>query len=147
MSRLDHLPYHARTHLAGGSDPIIGLSGGARLFGAGWSGPYPLNILTGAVWKVPLVDGASVTFNLTRLVFRLENPGLGTTTVRVEKSTTTGVFTPTTVETISLAAGAYEATDTTGLGSVTSGNLLRIVWTAVGTNARGYLVFLEGTGA
>lgn len=152
MTKLVQKPInHGRDHAPGGADPIPGLSGGggARQLGVGWSGPYPLSVLTGAVWKVPLVDGASVTFDLSRLLFRLEQPGTGTTTVRVEKASGGDVaFSPTTVTTLSLTGGSdYENSTTSSLGSVSSGDLLRIVWTAVGMNARGYLVMLEGAEA
>src|SRR4051812_48069257 len=139
--------YHGRTHSTGGTDPIPGLGATTHLFGAGWTGPYPLNILTGAVWKVPLVDEVSTTFDLTRALFRLETPGTTSTVVRIEKSSGGGAFSgsPTTITTLTLTSGSYETTDTTGLGSVTSGDLLRIVWVSVGTNARGFLVAVEGT--
>jgi hypothetical protein len=138
-------PSQIQTTIIGGGGGGTGAAA-ARQFGAGWTGPYPLNILTGAVWKVPRIDGAAMTFDLTRMLFRLESPGTTTTTVRVEKSAGGGVFsaTPTTVGTLTLTAGSYETSTASGLGTVTSGDLLRIVWVAVGTNARGYLVQIEG---
>lgn len=141
---------HGHDHRPGGPDPIPGLTGGGattRVFGAGWAGPYPLNVLQGATWKVPLVEGASMTFDLTRMLARLETPGTTSTTVHVEKSTGGGAFSGSTVGSITLTAGSYEGTDTTSLGSVASGDLLRIVWDTVGTDARGYLVTVEGTEA
>lgn len=151
MSRKQHV-MHGRDHTATGADPIPGIGeggGGPHQLGVGWVGPYPLVVLTGAVWKVPLVDGAATTFDLTRLLLRLESPGTGTTTVRVEKSSGGDVaFSPTTVGTLSLTGGSdYEVSTSSSLGSVSSGDLLRIVWVAVGTNARGYLVHLEGVEA
>lgn len=124
-----------------------GGGGGPPLLGVGWAGPYPYDPLTSAVWKVPQVNGASVTFDFDRLDLRLETPGSAPTTVIVQKSVVSGVFTPVTVGTLSIAAGAYQSSTTAGLGQVTSGNLLRIRFTAVGALARGYLVQMEGTEA
>lgn len=132
---------HGANHASGGPDPI---PGGGRVFGAGWSGPYPLNILTGSTWQVPLVSGGTVSFSLESMRFRLETPGASSTTVHVERSNGGTTFTGSTVGALTLAAGTYETSVSTALGTVTSGDLLRIVWDAVGSGARGYLVFLEG---
>jgi hypothetical protein len=146
VSRRAEHPKHGDNHSPGGSDPITGLSA-TRVFGAGWSGPFPQNILDGAVWKVPKVEGSDMTFDLVRLLFRLETPGTTSTTVRVEKSSSgNAVFSASTVGTITANSGVYEPTPVTAaLGSVTSGDELRIVWVARGTGARGYLVAVEGT--
>jgi hypothetical protein len=148
VSRRANVTRHGANHSPGGSDPIPGIGGGddtTRVFGAGWAGPYPLNVLAGATWKVPEVEGTSMTFDLTRILFRLETPGTSSTTVHVEKSSGGGAFSGSTVGTVTLTAGTHEGTDTTSLGSVSSGDLLRIVWDTVGSGARGYLVTVEGT--
>jgi hypothetical protein len=124
-----------------------GSAASARPFGFGWFGPYPLNIIQGATFVVPEVEGASMTFNLTRILFRLNTPGTTSTTMHVEKSSGGGAFSGSTVGGVTLTAGSYEGEDTTSLGSVTSGDLLRLVWDTVGTNARDYTVEVEGTEA
>lgn len=139
---------HGRAHAPGGSDEIPGLGSSTRVLGAGWFGPYPLNIIQGATFVVPEVEGAAMTFDLTRILFRLSTPAVsGDTTMHVEKSAGGGAFAGSTIGGVTLAAGAYEGTDTTSLGSVTSGDLLRLVWDTVGSGARDYTVEVEGTEA
>jgi hypothetical protein len=146
MGGLAKLPMHGANHRPGGPDPITGLSS-TRVLGFGWFGPYPLNIIQGATFVVPEVEGASMTFDLTRILFRLNTPGTTSTTMHVEKSSGGGAFSGSTVGGVTLTAGSYEGEDTTSLGSVTSGDLLRLVWDTVGTNARDYTVEVEGTEA
>ncbi len=127
--------------------PASGGSSSVRTIGFGWFGPYPLNIIQGATFVVPLVEEASMTFDLTRILFRLSTPGLSSTTMHVAKSTGGGAFSGSNIGGVTLAAGSYEGSDITSLGSVTSGDLLRLVWDTVGTNARDYTVEVEGTEA
>lgn len=140
------LKMHGRDHLPGGADPIPG-GGGAKIIGFGWFGPYPLNIIQGATFVVPEVEEASMTFDLTRILFRLNTPGTTSTTMHVEKSSGGGAFSGSTVGGVTLTAGTYEGEDTTSLGTVTSGDLLRLVWDTVGVNARDYTVEVEGVEA
>lgn len=147
MSRRANVVRHGANHAPGGSDPITGLSS-TRVFGAGWFGPYPLNIIQGATFVVPQVEGASMTFNLDRIKFRLSTPATsGNTTMHVEKSSGGGAFSGSTVGGVTLSAGSYEGEDTTSLGTVTTGDLLRLVWDTVGIGARDYTVEVEGTQA
>lgn len=147
MSRRANVVKHAQNHAPGGSDPITGLST-TRTIGFGWFGPYALNIIQGATFVVPEVEGASITFDLTRIVFRLSTPASsGDTTMHVEKSAGGGAFSGSSIGGLTLAAGSYEDESTVGFGTVTSGDLLRLVWDNVGTGARDYTVEVEGVEA
>ncbi len=88
-----------------------------------------------------------MTFNLDRILFRLSNPGATSTTMHIEKSSGGGAFSGSTVGGVTLTGGTYEGEETAALGQVTSGDLLRLLWDTVGTNARNYTVEVEGTEA
>ncbi len=71
-------------------------------------------------------DGStSVTWNIRRIDFRVQTAG-GAPSVTVEKSTASGAFSAGTVGTVTLASGANEGSTTISLGTVASGNKLRI---------------------
>jgi hypothetical protein len=110
---------------------------------AAWQGDIPAASATGAVWRVPYLDGSPATFTLSRAYARVETVGGAATSVRIEKSAA-GAFSPTTVTTVTIAAGSNEQEVTTSLGTVSSGQLLRIVWATVGAVSP-YTVELEGT--
>lgn len=105
---------------------------------------------TGAdkVFKVPRVNGASVTFNVRRLFWRVETPSAGSSSIRVEKYTGTGAFSATNMMTggdLTLTGGStYQATHTTfSTTQLTSDDKVRInVVTLDGTHAD-WLVELE----
>ena len=108
---------------------------------ATWQGYLPASPVIGAVWRVPYVDGIPVTFDLTRAWIRVEIPG-SSTIVRLQSSPP-GAFSGSTITTLTIAAAANAAEITTGLGQITSGQLLRINWQAIGTTGH-YTVELEG---
>lgn len=68
--------------------------------------------------------GASLTFSVARLVFRVGSAG-GAPSVTIEKSTGSGIFTPFTVGTVTLSSGAYQGSVTASLGTINSGDKLR----------------------
>lgn len=92
-------------------------------------------------------EDTSTTFNLKRVRLRMEYAGTsGTTTVLVQKSAG-GNAEPSwsTIATLTLAAGAYEATDvTSSLGTVATGDLLSVYFTDVSANSDDYTVELIG---
>jgi hypothetical protein len=107
-------------------------------------GPMPGTVGARGMYRVPSIAGATVTFTLTRATLHLETAGSTTSTLVLEKSTASGLFVATPVATLTLAAGATDATVTTGLGIVASGNLIRFRWTALGTGAQSFHAQLEG---
>lgn len=146
MTRM--LALHGRDHRPGGPDPIPGgLGGGPLHMVASWTGPLPEAAENGAVWRIPYLSGDPVTFDLTRAFVRIEVPGGATTSVDIEKSPA-GAFVASTIASLSIPAGNYSDQETAGLGSVDSGELVRIAWTALGA-AEGipFTVELEGTEA
>jgi len=71
-------------------------------------------------------DGTTgLTWNVRRITLRVETAG-GAPSVRVEKSTASGAFSAATVGDVTLGSGAYEGSNTTALGTVASGNKLRM---------------------
>ena len=85
------------------------------------------------------------TFTLTRASLHLETAGSSSTTVLLEKATPSGgVFIATLVATLTLASSATDVAVTTSLGSVSSGDLIRWRWTALGTGAQSFYAQLEG---
>lgn len=107
-------------------------------------GPMPVAVGSRGMYRVPYVNGATVTYTLTRATLHLETAGSTTSTVLIEKSTASGSFVAQLVATLTLAATATDAAVTTGLGSVVSGNLIRLRWTALGTGAQSFHAQLEG---
>ncbi len=70
-------------------------------------------------------DGTtSIAWNVRRIDFRVQTAG-GAPAITVEKSTGTGVFSATSVGTVTLGSGAFEGNNTTSLGTVNSGDKLR----------------------
>jgi hypothetical protein len=78
-------------------------------------------------------DGTtSVTWNVRRITLRVATAG-GAPSARVEKSTVAGAFAAATVGDVTLGVGAYEASVTAALGTVASGNKLRMNALVLGT--------------
>ena len=78
-------------------------------------------------------DGVtSIAWTLRWIGLRVQTAG-GAPAVTIEKSSGTGVFTPTSVGTVTLGAGASEAMATAGLGTVNSGDKMRFNVVALGT--------------
>lgn len=122
----------------------LGIGATTRQFLAQQFGPMPGSVGSVGMYRVPFFGGASVTFTLSRAALHLETAGSTSTTVLVEKSSTSGVFTPVTVATLTLASTVTQADVTTSLGTIASGNLLRFRWTAIGTGAQSFHTQLEG---
>lgn len=112
-----------------------------------WWGNFPPLAVgpAGGIWTVPFIEGDSVTWEIVRTYFRFESPsGVGTYTIQIEKSPP-GAFVPTVLDSLSLAAGVNDVTHTGTFGLVVSGDLLRLNWVAIGSNARNFTVQAEGT--
>jgi hypothetical protein len=73
-----------------------------------------------------------ITWNVRRIDFRVGTAG-GAPAITVEKSTGTGVFSATSVGTVTLGSGAFEGAVTASLGTVASGNKLRFNVGTLGT--------------
>ena len=103
----------------------------------------------GGVWRVPYINGVSKTYNMQRLVLRLEVPAPSTvsnptTTVKVQYSAGGGAFSGTDIATLTAGAGVYEHVITTSLGTLTSGQLVRLYWTSIGVGPNVWTVHFEG---
>lgn len=113
---------------------------------ATWEGGLPEAVGEGQVWRVPYLAGAATSFDLERAFARIEETGAGDTEVVIESSPPGGAFTPTEVATLTIAASGYEDETVAALGTVDSGDLLRINWSELGADpAVIYTVELEGT--
>lgn len=132
----DSQPFGVRAAPAGGAVKLVMVTT--------WQGQITDAIVNGAVWRVPYCNGTAITWNLKRAFGRLETPGTTTTVFRLQKSPA-GVFVPTLITDITLVAGDNEEEVTASLGTVVSGNLLRLVFQTVGPSTTGsYTVELEG---
>lgn len=87
-----------------------------------------------AEFPVPYnVDGTtSITWNVRRISVRVGTAG-GAPAITLEKYTGTSAFSPTTVGTVTLGSGAYDAAVTSSLGTVASGDKLRFNVGTLGT--------------
>lgn len=98
------------------------------------------------VFRVPEVDGQSATFVMKKALARVETPSsVGTIEVLIEKSAGGSAFSATTLADISITATNYENSITSGLGNLTTGQLLRVNFTSIGSGAQTYSVQLTGT--
>lgn len=150
MTRAD-IAMHGLNHVAGGSDPIPGLGAAVaepRNILAVWHGTVPQQTGADTVWAVPTVDGAAMTFNLNRAFVRVEDVVGDDLVVVFERSPGGGGFTATTLATVTVLTGDYEAEETSGVGTCQSGQLLRISWSDLGdTSGLVFLAQLEGVEA
>lgn len=117
---------------------------------AAWAGTMPAAIGAGMVWKVPKISGAAATFLLGYAIARVELLPVGSNAQFVlEKSAGGGVFSgaPTIVSTLTLTTAVYEIDDAGVAVSVTTGDLLRLRFAALGglANACAYSVELQGS--
>ena len=103
-----------------------------------WGGMLPTVLGNGTVWPVPFEDdGTSKTYSMSYLKARIESLSTGSVSFRLEQSLGGQVaFVPVVTQAISIVAGTYEKVlqapgDFTAF-SVDSGDLLRVVYTAVG---------------
>ena len=117
----------------------------ARQFFAQQHGPLPATPESSGMYRVPYLAGAVVEYTLERASLHLGEAGSTATTLMIEKSETTDEFTPITIATLTLGSGVFLDEETSGLGTIESGNLLRFTWTAIGTGADMFHAQLEGT--
>lgn len=115
-----------------------------------WNGTFTPRSVgpAGGVWRVPYVDGVSKTFDLDRATFRVETAPIADSasySVKIQKSNGGGAFSATDIVTLTIAAAAFENAVTTALGTIDSGQLLRVNWTALGVGAETFEIQLEGT--
>ena len=84
-------------------------------------------------------DGTTViNFTVRAIILRVSTAG-GAPSVTIEKSTGAGVFSAVTVGTVTLTPGAYEGRVTSALGTISSGDKLRMNIAAFGS-AQGWFV-------
>jgi hypothetical protein len=122
---------YIQTTITAGSVGPAGSTGRSVLLCAGYTPSA-----TGAdVVEVVVPRGASdasVTWNVNRITLRVKTAG-GAPVAVVEKSTAAGVFSATTVGTLTMPSGDYQVTNATALGTVASGDKLRFNVTTLGT--------------
>jgi hypothetical protein len=109
---------------------------------ATWAGDLPDVLRNGTTWRVPYCNGVAKTFNLTRAYARVEIAGTAPTIFLIQKSPA-GAFISTSVALLTVATATNEIQVLTGLGTVTSGMLLRIAFQALGATGS-FTVELEG---
>ena len=155
---------HARDHGPGGADPlsssgqpagqtIVSDGSGGIEWGAGGGGGGPSSLI--AFWSglLPPITGVGQTvvvpsdpddgpldFSITILRARVDSPSASVPVeFRIQHSAGGGAFTGSTVGDVTVAASTYEA-ETTGLSfAVSSGELLRITYLAVGPLSNYYV--------
>jgi hypothetical protein len=122
-----------------------GGGGGPTGLLATWTGLMPPVTGNGTERRVPYnADGTSLTFTLNSCWARVEPSGSFNSGFRLEKSPGgNSAFVPTTIATVSITAGNYEASAGAFTVTVSSGDVLRLVYTAVGSPIN-YEVQLEG---
>ena len=80
------------------------------------------------------VDGSSsINWNVKRLSIRAQTSETTTSSVIIEKSIVSGLFSSTTIGTVTLPSGAYENSTTGSLGTVNSGDKIRFNVSTLGT--------------
>jgi hypothetical protein len=95
-----------------------------------------------ATWRVPYCNGSVITWNLTRAYGRVEVAGTAVTTFRIQRSPA-GVFVPTLLTDVTIPISSNETEVTASLGTIDSGQLLRVLFQAIGTSGT-FTVELEG---
>lgn len=112
-----------------------------------WSGDIPVATgLAGAVIRVPRVNGNPVLLTLNSVYLRVETAGTATTTVAIQScapAETMFAASATTIASLSVASGIHEASASSSLGTVASGSLLRLNFTAISSTAAIYTVTIE----
>lgn len=109
-----------------------------------WFGALPVAAGPTQVFRVPYLNGVLRTFNLQRLTLRVETTGTTATSITCQKSPSGGAFNPTSIGSASVGSGVHEDSETTSLGTVQSGDLVRVNFTAIGAGAASYTVEMEG---
>lgn len=104
---------------------------------------------TGAdkVFKLPRVNGASVTWTVKRVIVRVETPSAGTSTFQVEKYTGTGAFSGTNIlsSALSISGGStYESsTSSFATPTLTSDDKVRVNFSALDSTHADFTIELE----
>lgn len=126
-----------------------GAAGGtSKRLTVSWCGSVPTAVGAVAVWEVPYnPDGSSATFHLERAMMRIETPGSGSTTAVIESAAGGDVAfaSATTEASLAIAAAHYQASSSGLTGTVSSGDLLRLRFTAVGGSGADFSATLVGT--
>lgn len=100
-----------------------------------WTGAIPAAVGPVAVWEVPYnPDGSPITFKLKRAMLRIETVGTGTLTATMEKASGGDVAfgSATTEASLSIAAGHFQSSSALSSGTISSGELIRLNFTALG---------------
>lgn len=97
------------------------------------------------IFMVPRLNAGNVTFNVKRAFIRSEVSNANTTTIQIERSTGTGVFSAGNVLTASLSlTSAYETSTTSfSITTLTSGDKVRVNFSALGASQGPFYVELE----
>jgi hypothetical protein len=90
----------------------------------------------------PLDGTTSLIYTVRRLVFRVQTSANDTSIIAIEKSTGTGGFSATTIGSVTLSSGSYEAYNTGSLGTINSGDKLRFNITTLGS-AQNWITICE----
>ena len=126
-----------------------GAGGGtSRRLTVSWTGTVPAAVGAETVWEVPYnPDGSVATFHLARAMMRVETPGSGATTAVMESAAGGDVAfaSATTEASISIAAAHYEGSSSGLTGTVSSGDLIRLRFTAVGATGSDFSATLTGS--
>lgn len=109
-----------------------------------WAGPLPTITGAGLEFTVPRYRGAVIVFPLARAFSRLSVLPVGSCSFRIERSVGGGLFVATAVVTLTHTTSDYEKTNTSLAGSVTSGDIVRLVFVAVNGSGGQYQVHLQG---
>jgi hypothetical protein len=108
--------------------------------------PAATGIDKGGLSIVPQVGGANVSFTVNNISLRVETQGSTSTTVRIQRSTGTGAFSNAgylDTSGLTLAASTSEASGPTlSVTTVNSGDKLMPEYTALGTSAAGFTLYV-----
>jgi hypothetical protein len=115
----------------------------ARTVMLDWFGALPAAVGATQTLRVPYINGSLRTFTLQRLTLRVETTGSSATSITLQKSSAGSTFIPTSIGTASVGSGVNEDSETTSLGTVQSGDIVRVNFTAIGVGAASYLVQME----
>lgn len=138
---------YALTGPAGPAGPAGSTPARKQIFS--WGGTVPTSLGLATVWEVPYdTDGTSFALTIQRATARIEIPGAGDTTFSVLKSAGGDAAfssSPSTVSTVTVAAGHYRQI-ATGIGfAINSGDLLALDFSAVGAAGAPFTVQVEAT--
>lgn len=121
-----------------------GGGGGGHLV-ALWTGVTPTVTGAGSVWVVPETGAGPATFNLDKALLRIETANGADVTVRIQKSPAGSAFVAADLVTLTVPAGSNEDVDLAALGTVDTGELLRVTWDDIGDTPSVFLVQIEGS--